>query len=62
MDKIIKRLGKDQFWFRESNGRSAWITKAQAQAIQSNYMKANAACPTVELPDNGIKELGLTLP
>jgi len=62
MDKIIKRLGKDQFWFRESNGKSAWITKAQAQAIQSNYMKANAACPTVELPDNGIKELGLTLP
>lgn len=62
MDKIIKRAGKDQFWFRESNGKTAWITKAQAEAIRTSYLRSNAPCPLVELPDNGIKELGMVLP
>ena len=62
MDKIIKRAGKDQFWFRESNGKTGWISKAQADSIRASYLKSNAPCPLVELPDNAIKELGMVLP
>lgn len=63
MDKIIKVIGREWYWWREGGtGKSAWISKQQALNIAAAYMKAGASCPLVELPENGAREIGLTLP
>jgi hypothetical protein len=63
MDKIIKVIGREWYWWREGGtGKSAWISKQQSLNIAAAYMKAGASCPLVELPENGAREIGLTLP
>jgi len=62
MDRIYKRTGKDQFWFRDSTGKSAWISKAEATNAQANAMKANTSLPVYEFGDSALSELGFILP